>query len=205
VTDMSPGAAAPDRRSLLRNGLLVGAGAAMLAATSASMASPARRSSTKSAGTLVLVSELRATVLRRLRSGTSGYCPINFLNETTVQPPHQAPDSPTLYALTWGEPTVSGYIQEGWRYCSACKVLTWASAAVENQCPAGGYGMYHVTLSTTSVYDVYMVNPDDGYTYQPGWNYCNDCKDLYHGSGHEAGICLENSYNYYYDYGTWAD
>jgi hypothetical protein len=196
---MSSGAGVLGRRSFLRNGLLVGAGAVTFAVASTSVATPARAAAPDPQGLWFWCQNCAQLFWDGSGNGASGGCPINNVSDQNDVPPHQAPESPTLYALTWGEPTISGYIQEGWRYCSACKVLTWPSAEVANQCPLAPNSDpsgYHTILSTTSVYDVYMMNPDDGSTYQSGWNYCNDCKDLYHGSGHAAGICLVNSWNY---------
>jgi hypothetical protein len=201
MTEVSSCAGTLGRRSFLRNGLLVGAGAAALAVASVSVARPARAAETNPQGLWFWCQNCAQLFWDGSGNGASGGCPINNVADQSDVPPHQAPASPWVYALTWGDPTESGTIQEGWRYCSACKVLTWPSAAVANQCPLApddgtDSAGYHTIISTTSVYDVWMMDPGGGVTFQPGWNYCNDCKDLYHGSQHAAGVCMVNSWNY---------
>jgi hypothetical protein len=180
----------PDRRSFLRNGLLVSAGVAALTVASVSEARPARASNPDPQGLWFWCKNCAQIFYDGTGNGAAGGCPFNFPVSGGTALPHQAPDSPTLYALTWGDPTISGEIQEGWRYCTGCKALTWyAAKSVGYQCPTYGY---HEVGST--LYDVYMEDPGNGLTYQAGWTYCGWCRDLYHGSGGEAGICMSSSW-----------
>ncbi|HUN35199.1 MAG TPA: hypothetical protein VMU95_24620 [Trebonia sp.] len=98
----------------------------------------------------------------------------------------------TQYSLYSGGPSaISGdSYQANWNYCNACKVLYYGPNLAYSACAYNWF--YNASLphnAGTTSYDMFTAAPS-GLTAQGGWNYCVNCRGLFHGSGHDAGVCV---------------
>ena len=192
-----------NRRSLLRSGLLVGAGAATLGFGSVAGA----RSASASPPTTVIINGITYKVQEGWRFCTqcrsmfwtssgnpSGVCPAEV-------GAHHIPGS-SIYGLphdgakqgSAGNPGTLG-VQIGWRWCGLCDALFWGSAVASTTCPAkvdsmNTSGNQQHNISSATVYDMLFGGwASNGVTLQQGWNYCTSCKGLFWGQGKDAGLC----------------
>jgi hypothetical protein len=172
------------RRALIRNGLVVSAGVAMLGAGSAIRPGAARASTTQNnwrrcihCGGLCWAGDGDAGQL----PAHLGVCPY----QGTGQP--HSPGSLNM-TLDSGDAAAAGSVQVGWRWCENCYGLFWAAGKTQNGvCPDGGH---HV--ASGSIYDMYInalpyYNGENSFT---GWDWCGKCQGLYWGNGNNAaGLC----------------
>lgn len=77
------------------------------------------------------------------------------------------------------------YTQEGWRWCSRCACLTFATNVTRSVCPAPGGGPHNVQQSS-----FYVLFPHKSrYAGQVGWGWCNKCQTLCYGTAAQTGAC----------------
>jgi hypothetical protein len=203
-----------NRRSLLRSGLLVGAGAATLGAGLAMGAPSAfadappviETPDTVLAGSppsQVSISGTTYNVQAAWRfcvncramfwspSGPHGYCPAPGGGATHVP-------SSSNYGLPHDGPAIGNAangglgVQIGWRYCGKCQGLFWGPSAAVSICPAPDLSLENPPHAITSntIYDMLFGGwASNVLILQSGWNYCSVCRGLYWGNGAAAGIC----------------
>jgi hypothetical protein len=207
VTDLTPQKPQGlDRRALLRNGLLVGLGAAAVTVAAPNLAGIARAS---------------ATVPVEAPNGN--------IMEFTVQPgwlwckncqglfyPYGDPPYPWCvsgkdgifhdagsnwnYQVPFGTPPSGGaaYLQGGWEYCDNCNGL-FAYNTGFGRCADGGEHLNNLT----GTYPYYLPNQNGwrGGPMQDAWSWCNQCSLLFFGPNVANSAC---PYNYgKHVRGTW--
>jgi hypothetical protein len=173
-----------DRRTLLRNAVIAGAGFATLGTV---VAPVARATSGTQPGWRWC--NLCAEIFWPTNPGPVGGCPY-------TGGPHHA-GSGTIYSLKFGsggsgDPTnpASRGQQAGWHYCTACTGLFWPTGP--NVCNAGApsdtwpYIGPHTAGPT--VYDVEFWGDGTIPGDQVNWRYCTGCGVLFWGGGN-GGVC----------------
>jgi len=176
------------RRALLRRGLLVGAATVGLTAAFAESA--------------------QAATGNQVNWYWCNYCAMTF-HSANAQPDGTCITGPggkhnlgsgTEYRLHYGYPGGVSSYQVGWTWCGDCQVLFYGPNIAASGCHyawkigrinAQSYAA-HRAGSTTS-YDAPLVSgafTDVAGAYQSGWNYCLQCKSLFHGSGNPTGSCI---------------
>ena len=200
-----------NRRSLLRSGLLVGAGAVALGAGSAATAPSAWAGTPPSQvtinGNLYSVQGgwrycKRCGVMFFSSNGTgNGACAVFGDNHT---PPLLHAPSSSDYGLPHGGAAINGTpgVQVGWRWCDLCQNLFWGPEVANSVCSQAEYlaisnqtnGPINHDLGSGTAYDMLFGGwATSGVTLQAGWNFCRLCKGLYHGNGAPGGICIAGS------------
>jgi hypothetical protein len=191
MTTMPPQAGMPGqvgglgRRALIRNGLVLGAGVAMLGAGSVAMSGTARAFTIQDDWRWCIhCSGLwwAGTADNGLQPTRLGNCPY----EGAGLPHTFSGTGGTNYTLESTDSPASD-IQNGWRWCENCYVLFWGNGQPQNGiCPVGG-----PHIASGSIYDMYhgssALSRADS---QGGWDWCGKCQELYWGNGDNAGgIC----------------
>jgi hypothetical protein len=178
-----------NRRSLLRGGLAVGALGAGLAAVSTFSAEPAYAASPQGDWEWCSL----CTVLFYAGNGLGDTCcsgnPISGSNGFLLGT-HAA--GSTDYVLL-NDTSQSGY-QQDWAWCDLCAELFYRPDISISACPVlvpslvlgDTSSAAHVAGSKTSYLVAMNTNPGG---YQAGWNYCLQCRSLFHGSGQAVGHC----------------
>jgi hypothetical protein len=185
------------RRMLLRNALLVGAGAAAVGVTSISQAGSAYAASAPvSRAQLAPLAAPGADVpiqwswawcskcqgLYYIGMGTGGFCPAGG---------HHGGAKSYNYGLYYaGEG--SDY-QGGWAFCSQCDGLFYANGEeFAGLCPKYQGAAAH---ANTNSYDYIVFYGPGSYTdSQPGWRWCWQCQGMFYANNNtRAGVCpLDN-------------
>jgi hypothetical protein len=178
-----------DRRTLLRNTLIAGAGAAALGAMSIPLAGTADAVTYQADWAWRY--HCNALFWATATFGNNGLCPGNGGGPHLVG----ATNYTAMYGIgTSANPanTSSSGQQAGWAYCSECKILGWR--ANSGACMAGSiYVPGELRNTTTHTYGStnYAVPfGNSGISYQNGWVYCSACAILYY--GHGWGNAAEN-------------
>ena len=177
------------RRMVLRNGLLVGAGA-----VAAGAASVAHAGSAKAA----------TPAVGEGTQGGWGWCSkcqgLYFVSSANNVCPYDAvfgkhgQAKSYQYWVYFNKPG-DMYYQEGWAWCGACAGLFFADGAkTAGSCPdLDGYGA-HVNSGWNYTLAYIPATPQQNY--QDGWSYCTQCRGIFF-SGIDksrAGVCpLDNS------------
>jgi hypothetical protein len=172
------------RRALLRNGLAVGAGVAMLGVVSTALSGAARaevlqinwRWCIHCSGLWWAGNADDGQVATRF-----GVCPY----QDSGQPHTFSGTGGTNYTMGSAETPGTG-IQNGWRWCENCYGLFWGNGLAQNGiCPIG---IAHI--ASGSIYDMYTLPVTNKGASQGGWDWCGKCQGLYWGNGNNAaGIC----------------
>jgi hypothetical protein len=119
----------------------------------------------------------------------------------------------TQYSLYSGGPSaISGYsYQADWNYCSACKVLYYGPQRSSSACATisfydgNSYAEILPHAAGSTSYDMFTAAPS-GLSAQGGWNFCVNCRGLFHGSGHDAGACVDWPYEHVpYNSSYWVE
>lgn len=192
------------RRSLLKSGLLVGAGVATLGVGSAA---GARSAFAGTPPTNVTINSILYPVQEGWRyceecssmfwsshGDPAGVCAAednapHIPSSSTYGLPHDGASQGNA-----ANPGTLG-VQVGWRWCGLCEALFWGSAVADTLCPAkvdsfSSSGDQQHDISSGTVYDMLFGGwASSGVTLQQGWNYCSSCKGLFWGQGKDAGIC----------------
>lgn len=172
-----------DRRSFLRGGVLLGAGAATLAVASAVMEGTARAATPVLQPNWYWCKNCTQLFYNASNTPNAGACP------AIGDGPHDNTGSYD-YDVYHDAPGYSNS-QSPWNYCYACKEIYWGPDWGANVCLAdyvGGYPIAHKV--GTTVYYLAKGNPGG---WQGGWNWCDLCQGLFHGNGAATGVCAGNS------------
>jgi hypothetical protein len=172
------------RRSLLRGGLALGAVTAGLTAASAFSAESAFAASQSD----WLWCSNCAILFFGGHGDVNDPCPGNISDGTMGG---HIPGSQG-YVLNYNT-SLTGY-QPNWCFCSACQALFYLPDIETSACPGtlGFAGLVYAphTQGSSSNYLVSLANQAG--TFQPGWDYCTNCRTLFHGSGKATGHCAGN-------------
>jgi hypothetical protein len=200
------------RRTLLRNGLLTGVGAAV-----AAVALPGLTGVAQAATVQVLAMDPFGEVdqwsaqtqwwwcnacrgLFWSNSGApAGLCPASpsFPHDNSASGMYELP------FLTYADAGVQD-AQAGWRWCNQCQGLFWGSGLANSHCPGNVITPYvssgpHAFGSSTS-YIVLMESEEGAFSegtppLQTGWHWCNVCQGLFYppgGAAKNGGVCPVN-------------
>lgn len=197
-----------ERRSLLRNGLLAGAGLAAATATSTMLTGTARAGSVASAragsaastGVRTAASAENATVVLDVQTNWwwCTVCDGLFHSDGNGDPAgvcaggQSHTNGGTMYEVPWDNPSQTG-VQNGWRWCHDCDQLFWGSAISSSACWAHDVfvneNMYYAphTFGSSTIYDM-MYGSWSG-NVQAGWRYCGYCRNLVWGNDAADRFC----------------
>jgi len=185
------------RRALLRNTLVVGAGAVTLGAISIPLSGAAYAGSYQNYwGWCTKCNEFFWATNEFENAGT---CPVNNNDPHTL--------GGTAYTAMYGfstsgnpADTSSAGQQAGWAWCTSCSAMFWKSNG--GSCPALSI------IVEGNVVEKYVAHSPGGTNYaipfgvgnsdyQDGWNYCVNCSCLYWGGtwGASVGTCLDENAN----------
>jgi hypothetical protein len=164
------------RRSLLRGGLLAGAGLATLGAASGVLTGTAKAATNPQPGWGFCI---YCSTMWWVADGSSSACSGNTPNKH-----HSVANGSDDYAILFSDAdaTPTGNPQSGWTWCKACQGLFWGqtkSLCAGNASQAPGEAEYlnpHVPGSGTN-YALYSGGGSTGI--QSGWRWCTQCHLLF--------------------------
>jgi hypothetical protein len=184
------------RRSVLRGGLLAGAGVATMGATSAVLTGTATAAAPNPQigwGWCVYCS-----VMWWVKGQTHSACPSEYATDGL----HWVGAGNHNYELNTNRPGLNSQSnpQPGWRWCSNCQGLFWGqsgSVCQGNQLFDGGLGPHAFGSGTSYDLDWTAPGPSSGKSNpQQYWSWCDDCHLLFYEgelpSG-PVGVCPEGS------------
>lgn len=176
------------RRSVLRGGLLAGAGVATVGAASTVFTETAKADSGRQPTWLF------CPYCRSLWWGggnSQGACPATGLTHGTGSGDYE-------YGVDYGIAGLDNNTdpQPGFRFCNQCFGLFWKGRAgyCYGNVQGGVVGSHHA--GSTTDYDLTYGGPNPAITNpQPGWRWCGSCSLIYWqgSSGSEAGTCAGNA------------
>jgi hypothetical protein len=186
----------PDRRSLLRNGLLIGLSASAIGAASASLAGTANAASTATASTpdpqpnWWWCGPCGGLFFSNSRGSDNGLCSATANYDDVANSGHINRGS--NYAV-WNSYAGTD-LQLGWTWCSNCQLLFWGNEAGSSACPANsGYdpntGGYFAGPHSHNPTNYGMLYNTSGAGLQTAWYFCGLCKDIFWGN---SGKCTAN-------------
>jgi hypothetical protein len=183
------------RRTMLRNGLLVGVGTAAVVGASVPIARSARAAVTAPASIApggsaqeqfnwVFCSVCNGIFYCGGNHKSRGWCPGGFDGQ-----PHA--DTPSSYnSYDYGffyDGDVGGGWQGDWFWCHICSGMFWGKDGNTSYgvCPSGGGQDTHDGSQSYNSYLVYSGGPAAGF--QPGWFHCSQCSGLFYGGTYNFG------------------
>lgn len=170
------------RRSFLRSGVLLGA--ATVGLTTASSVAFTGEARAASQGAWWWCKNC-ALIFHSGNALNGGNCPKGGNVNTPV--PHDLSQS-SIYKFDYGNSNVGYGAQPDWAWCNLCQVLFFGPDVSGSACPGSVSSEHNIGSGTN--YDVCNANPNhSSYKFQSGWNFCYNCKGLFHGSGNPAGTC----------------
>lgn len=185
------------RRVFLRNGLLIGAGAAAVGITSLSRAGTAQADVGPVQWGWAWCSKCQGLYYAANRNAPM-ICPAGGTHG----------DAPSYQYAVYYNTEGSYYFQTGWSWCAACAGLFYSGGkAAAGACPALYGRGAHVNHGSFA----YAIQHDtnDFASYQDDWFWCSQCAGQFHGSNGatRAGVCPydgsvykhngSTSFNYY--------
>jgi hypothetical protein len=181
----------PDRRSLLRSGLLIGLGATVIGAASAGFTRVADAATAPNPQPNWW-SCINCDGLFHSDSNGSpnGVCQSNISQNDGFR--HEISGS-SNYSVFNGQTTSSSGVQAGWRWCNLCDLLFWGPGN-NSACPAnigaivnGETQIGPHTIGSATVYDLFYGGSGAGV--QDNWRWCNLCEGIFWGPRTYDGSC----------------
>jgi hypothetical protein len=189
------------RRMMLRNGLMVGLGTAVVAVGSSSFAGRAR------ADTLAPASLANPSTPAPLQSawGWCNQCAGMFYtsNSNWGVCPRSTQDPVRFFAQThafnnnyqsfnyefYYDAQTSSNWQGAWLWCRLCQGFWYGGANFGGWCPSGSFNGTRVSHDGSGSFP-YVIYHGSASAGQGGWYYCNTCMGLFYTSnGSEGGAC----------------
>jgi hypothetical protein len=170
------------RRSFLRSGLLLGA--ATVGLTAASSVAFTEEALAAAQGAWFWCKNC-TLIFHSNNALNGGNCP-NGGNINHFAP-HDLGES-SIYQFDHDGGAKNYSSQPQWTWCNGCQVLFYGPDIFDSGCPSSVSGQ-HTAGSTTS-YQVCNASPNLAHpVFQSGWNFCHNCKSLFHGGGNPTGTC----------------
>lgn len=183
------------RRMLLRNAVLVGAGAAVVGVTSTSLAGSAQAAPARLSRTQPLATPDSAAAIQWSWAWCSKCQGLYYAHSTGGNCPadHKAHGGEKSYNYgLYYNGSGTGY-QAGWDYCRNCEGLFYSKNGTSNEsCPFFGGAEAHYGQGS---YNYIIFNGSGSYTNgQAGWRWCWQCQGMFYANKNSrAGVCpLEN-------------
>jgi len=174
----------PNRRALLRGGLVVGGLAA------AGIASPAVSGVAQASSYLAQEHWTYCNNCAGLFFGpsqNSSICPVGVAGQP-IRHIGYNPSASYNYILDYSWSSPPSNVQQNWNWCWQCQGLFFGPFQSSSYCPAAhyGYSLQHQNVKNNNVdtynYGLYHASAPPGY--QGNWNFCDLCQGLwYSGSG----------------------
>jgi hypothetical protein len=181
-----------DRRSLLRNGLVIGLGASAIGAASAGLAGTADAVSTAVASTpdpqpnWWWCYACHGLFFSDSHGDDNGVCALGYIELYGTK---HGSEGSSNYAV-WN--TYAGTdLQFGWTWCNACQLLFWGEETSSSACPAkikSGVA-YQKSPHNHNPTNYGLLYNTSGAGLQTGWYFCKLCKGIYWG---DNGLCIGN-------------
>ena len=176
------------RRTLLRNGMVVG-----LVAAAATVAVPALTGVAQATsadyqlggGWCSKCSAMFFLAPASDMSRSNGVCPAGGKH---------GQDNSDIYYMWYNWDPQPSNVQDGWCYCFKCAGMFYGVATENNgACPDGGIHSPISSNGATASFDYGLYHGGES-GYQANWLYCDDCKILFYcsdpiGDNNQAGIC----------------
>jgi hypothetical protein len=191
MTDVTPETTRGlNRRTLLRNGLVVGLGMAAATIAVPAFAGVAQASSADIQLGWGWCSKCQALFFLAPASQmdrSNGVCPAGGQHGEATS---------DIYYLEYGWDDPPSNVQTEWNYCNKCAGLFWLPQIEDSVCPAGG-NHSNILNKSVDTYNYGLYYGGESGNYEDNWLYCNYCRSLFYcydpaGNSYQSGKCPGN-------------